>query len=261
MIQRILTAVVALIIFVPFVLYGKWPFMLFIYLLATIGFMELIDMSKIKKHFFPVITSILALWMILYPGMESELPYTHLTKTDIIIILSMLLFIYTVLLKNKFNFQTAGFYLISLAYISIGFYFFMYTRDVGLSHLLYALFIVWATDTGAYFVGRRLGRRKLMPSISPKKTVEGAMGGIVCASIVAIVFQFVAPFPVSFLTMIGITVLASIAGQLGDLVESAFKRHFGVKDSGTILPGHGGILDRFDSLLFVLPFLYVIGFI
>src|SRR5699024_7911628 len=121
--------------------------------------------------------------------------------------------------------------------------------------------IVWATDTGAYFVGRSLGKRKLMPAISPKKTIEGALGGIICASIVAIIFQLVKPFSVSLITVIGVTILASIAAQLGDLVTSAFNRHFNVKDSGTILPGHGGILDRFDSLLFVLPFLYVIGFV
>lgn len=261
MIQRILTAAIALVIFVPFVLYGKWPFMLFIYLLATIGFIELINMQKASKFILPVITSLVALWAVLYPGSQDKLPYIQLTKTDIIIILGILLLVYTVLLKNKFTFQTAGFYLMSIAYISIGFYFFMYTRSEGLAYLLYALFIVWATDTGAYFFGRSLGKRKLMPSISPNKTVEGALGGIICASIVAIVFQFINPFPVSFITIIGVTIFASIVGQLGDLVESAFKRHFNVKDSGNILPGHGGILDRFDSLLFVLPFLYVIGFI
>src|SRR5699024_5197572 len=151
MIQRILTAAVALVIFVPFVLYGQWPFMLFVFLLATIGFLELINMSKDKKRFLPVATSLIALWIILYPGIGEEIPYIHLTKIDIIIILSMLLFIYTVLLKNEFTFQTAGFFLMTLAYIGIGFYFFMYTRNVGLSYLLYALFIVWATDTGAYF--------------------------------------------------------------------------------------------------------------
>lgn len=261
MIQRIVTAAVALIIFVPFVLYGEWPFMLLIYLMATIGFFELINMDKSNRFNLPVITSVLALWAVLYPVMDEEIPYIQLTKMDIVIILSMLLCIYTVLLKNRFTFQTAGFYLMSLAYIGIGFYFFMHIRSVGLQYLLYALFIVWATDTGAYFFGRSLGKRKLMPAISPKKTVEGALGGVLCACIVAIVFQLVKPFSVSLISMIGITILASMVGQLGDLVESAFKRHFGVKDSGAILPGHGGILDRFDSLLFVLPFLYVIGFI
>src|SRR5699024_723609 len=161
MIQRILTAIVALIIFVPFVLYGKWPFMLFIYLLATIGFVELVNMQKERKFIIPIVTSLLALWVVLYPGSEGKLPYIQLAKTDIIIILSMLLLLYTVLLKNKFTFQTAGFYLISLAYIGIGFYFFMYTRSAGLQYLLYALFLVWTTDSGAYFAGRSLGKHKL----------------------------------------------------------------------------------------------------
>lgn len=261
MIKRILTAIIALIIFVPFVVYGNCPFVLFIYLLATIGFIELINMQKEKKHYLPIITSVLVLWMLLFPGLEDKLPYIQMTKADIALIFSMLLLVYTVLLKNQFSFQTAGFFLLTLAYITIGFYFFIHTRNAGLNYLLYALFIVWATDSGAYFVGRSLGKRKLMPAISPKKTIEGALGGIVSACVVAIAFQLVAPFPVSFFTIIMVTILASIIGQLGDLVESAFKRHFEVKDSGSILPGHGGILDRFDSLLFVLPFLYVIGFI
>lgn len=260
MVKRILTAAIALIVFVPFVIYGDWPFVLFIYLLATIGMLELVNMQKEKKHLLPAATSMVVLWVVLLPVAGDKLPYVHLTKTAVVVIFSMLLLIYTVFLKDTFTFHTAGFFLMALAYISIGFYFFMYTRSAGLSYLLYALFIVWATDTGAYFAGRSLGRRKLIPRISPNKTVEGAIGGVISACIVALVFQMIAPFAVSYPAIIGIAILASIVGQIGDLVESAFKRHFEVKDSGSILPGHGGILDRFDSLLFVLPCLYVIGF-
>lgn len=260
MIQRIVTAAIALIIFVPFVVYGKWPFVLFIYLLATIGLIELVNMQKVKKFLLPAGTSVIVLWLLLLPGSGAEIPYIHLSKAAIVIIFSMLLLAYTVLLKEPYTFHSAGFFLIALAYISIGFYFFIHTRNVGLDYLLYALFIVWATDTGAYFAGRSLGRRKLIPRISPNKTVEGAIGGVLSACVVAIVFQLVAPFSISFFAITGITIIASVVAQLGDLVESAFKRYFEVKDSGSILPGHGGILDRFDSLLFVLPCLYVIGF-
>ena len=122
--------------------------------------------------------------------------------------------------------------------------------------MVYALFTIWATDTGAYFIGRAWGKRKLWPEISPNKTVEGSIGGIVCAVVVAVIYQLFTNLFDSVALLIVMTVVLSIFGQLGDLVESAFKRHYGVKDSGNILPGHGGILDRFDSLLFILPILH-----
>lgn len=128
--------------------------------------------------------------------------------------------------------------------------------------LLYALFIVWLTDSGAYMIGRKLGRHKLAPHISPNKTWEGSVGGTVVATIVVSVFWYFFPFGGhSLTTMVILTLIFSIVGQLGDLVESALKRYYGVKDSGKILPGHGGILDRFDSLLLVLPVIHLFGLI
>lgn len=146
-------------------------------------------------------------------------------------------------------------------YVGIGFHYFITARVEGLAFVVYALVIVWTTDSGAYFVGRKLGKRKLWPEISPNKTVEGFLGGIVVAVIAALIFQAIVKLDYSYVTIILISIVASIFGQLGDLVESAIKRHYDVKDSGKILPGHGGILDRFDSILFVLPLLYFLHFI
>jgi phosphatidate cytidylyltransferase len=101
-----------------------------------------------------------------------------------------------------------------------------------------------------------MGKRKLWPDISPNKTIEGSVGGIVCGVIVALLFAFLSPLTESPLHLMVIGLVLSIFGQVGDLVESAFKRHYGVKDSGNILPGHGGVLDRTDSWLFVFPILY-----
>lgn len=121
-------------------------------------------------------------------------------------------------------------------------------RQVGFDVTLLALLVTWATDTFAYAIGSRLGRTPLWPSVSPKKTVEGALGGLGGGVIAgAILGSLFAQAPVPWAA---VALVASVAAQLGDLVESRLKRWAGVKDSGRLLPGHGGILDRFDSLLF-----------
>jgi phosphatidate cytidylyltransferase len=129
--------------------------------------------------------------------------------------------------------------------------------------LMLPIALTWATDTGAYFVGRSMGRHKLIPSVSPAKTIEGAVGGVAIAVIAAWLYVtfLLRPFAQLSMLPVGLTVFAiivSCVGQVGDLAESLFKRDAGVKDSSKLLPGHGGILDRFDSLLFVLPVAYVL---
>ena len=129
--------------------------------------------------------------------------------------------------------------------------------------LMFPMVLTWATDTGAYAFGRMFGRHKLIPSVSPGKTVEGAVGGVVAAIAVAWVYLYLFLTPFAHLTMrpvslIGFAIIIAVVAQVGDLAESLFKRDAGVKDSSNLLPGHGGILDRFDSLLFVLPVAYVI---
>jgi len=129
--------------------------------------------------------------------------------------------------------------------------------------LMLPIALTWATDTGAYFVGRSMGRHKLIPSVSPAKTIEGAVGGVAIAVLAAWLYVIFLLRPLAHLSMlpVGLTLFAiiiSCVGQIGDLAESLFKRDAGVKDSSRLLPGHGGILDRFDSLLFVLPVAYVL---
>jgi phosphatidate cytidylyltransferase len=125
------------------------------------------------------------------------------------------------------------------------------------------LVLTWATDIGAFFVGRTVGGRKLIPAVSPGKTISGAIGGVVVSVLITWVYVTWALRPVAqlALTTAGIIVFGVVvsgAAQVGDLVESLFKREAGVKDSGGLLPGHGGVLDRLDSLFFVLPTAYVL---
>ncbi len=122
--------------------------------------------------------------------------------------------------------------------------------------LLGVIVLIWINDTGAYLVGSSIGKRPLMPTVSPKKTVEGTLGGIIATIVLAwplsmINDAFTCP---QWLVVAAITV---VSGTIGDLVESKLKRHYGIKDTGTYLPGHGGFLDRFDSFLFVVSFVYL----
>lgn len=134
----------------------------------------------------------------------------------------------------------------------------------GVFLIVYLLFCAWFGDSGAYFVGTFLGKHKLCPNVSPKKTVEGFIGGVVtvgvCVFLEALVFNLFifTDRQIDYITVVIIGMLASMLGVLGDLSASVIKREFGVKDFGTIMPGHGGVLDRFDSVLFVAPFIYII---
>lgn len=123
--------------------------------------------------------------------------------------------------------------------------------------LLAVLIFIWSNDTFAYLTGRAIGKTPLFTRISPKKTVEGTVGGILITMVIAW-FIYSPSYPIDHIQFLFFAAVVCIAGILGDLVESMFKRQWGIKDSGTILPGHGGILDRFDSFILVMPFAYAI---
>ena len=122
--------------------------------------------------------------------------------------------------------------------------------------LLFLFALLWIGDTAAMAAGKVFGKHKLAPSVSPNKTVEGFLGHIVFCLLIAILFHFWRLPEISLLILLGGAFGVSIVGQLGDLVESMWKRSVGIKDSSALIPGHGGVLDRFDSLLFGAPFLY-----
>lgn len=152
--------------------------------------------------------------------------------------------------------------------LSIG----VYLRDIhgdvlGFLYTLLALGGAWLTDTGAYFSGKFFGKNKMCPSISPNKTVEGAVGGIIFNTIlfllIGVFYQVMAPYfgvtiTVNYLLLLVFAPIISVFGILGDLLASVIKRQYGIKDFGNIMPGHGGALDRFDSVLLIAPLMYLI---
>ncbi|WP_459499845.1 phosphatidate cytidylyltransferase [Bacillus sp. C1] len=260
--QRIITGVIAAALFIPIVFYGGVPFTVLVYALASIGLYELVRMNKLTLISVPTFLAALLLWITLVPSSaRGVFDWIGLDKLEITFVIVLLLLSYTVLSKNTFTFDNASFLLMATTYVAMGFLYLNETRIAGIEYVFYALFVIWATDSGAYFIGKAIGKRKLWPEISPNKTIEGSLGGIFCGIVVAFVYNMFFQVHENIGMVIVVTIAISIFGQIGDLVQSAFKRHYGVKDSGTILPGHGGILDRTDSWLFVLPILHFLHFI
>jgi phosphatidate cytidylyltransferase len=128
---------------------------------------------------------------------------------------------------------------------------------LGRTYILYLVFVTWAGDTGAFYVGSAAGKRLLCPSISPRKTAEGSVGGLVCSVLASGLARFWFWEGLGTVESVVMGLGLGVMGQVGDLCESMLKRSFGVKDTGTLIPGHGGLLDRVDSLLFTGPVLYV----
>ncbi|UTL74386.1 phosphatidate cytidylyltransferase [Bacillus halotolerans] len=257
--QRILTGVLAAIVFLFLVIVGNLPFTILVYAMGSVALFDLLRMKKLKLVSLPGLISLLLLWMFLMPSQYSFFEANGISKIETALFAVLILLTYTVLVKNTFTFDEVGFITLATIYIGMCFHYFIEIRNLdqhGLTYIFYACVVIWSTDSGAYFVGKSLGKRKLWPEISPNKTVEGFVGGIVIALVLSTIFQLVANLPIPYFYLLLITLFLSVFGQIGDLVESALKRHYDVKDSGKILPGHGGVLDRFDSFLFVMPFLY-----
>ncbi len=168
-----------------------------------------------------------------------------------------LAFIYELFTDSKAPFQNVGYIVLGMVYIGAPFAlldFIAFHDNHFYSKTVFGLLLLsWTNDTGAYLVGSNFGKHPLHPKISPKKTWEGTLGGVLFTFIVGIALYFL----LDELRLQDWIVLASIVaifGTMGDLVESMLKRSVGVKDSGTLLPGHGGVLDRFDAFIFLLPF-------
>lgn len=248
---RILGAIAAIAIFVPFIIAGGAWFAYFALILGVIGVYELAVMKGIDFHSSIGVIASIAVASILLPAnyLNKFLPID--SSEFIFYICGIILLTMTVYKHKTFNFVDAAVLMFGALYIGFGFRFLITMRDMGLGTLMYQLLVIWSTDTGAYFTGRFFGKTPLAPEVSPNKTVEGSVGGVVLALIVSSVYIYFFQPAVGQVNHIWLlTIIMSIVGQYGDLVESAYKRYFGVKDSGKLIPGHGGVLDRFDSMIF-----------
>ncbi|XEC97142.1 phosphatidate cytidylyltransferase [Paenibacillus tarimensis] len=258
--QRITTGLIAGTGFIGLAFIGGWPYITLLLILSIVGYMEFVRMNGLLWHHPAALTGCIGMLAIAFPwnSIQVGLP----SEIVIVWLLMFTLFSTTVVTKNKTTLDHVALLMLGAVYIGIGFSSMMTVRGIeeyGRIATFLAFGCIWASDIGAYFSGRAFGRHKLWPSISPNKTVEGAVGGILLAFIVAAGVAVMVPewMPLGKALMIGL--LSAVAGQLGDLIQSAYKRIRGIKDTGTILPGHGGVLDRVDSWLIVFPILTLTG--
>lgn len=248
---RIIWAIIALLIFIPFIFVGGAYFAYFMWIIGIVGIREFVRMQDLD-FLSPIgIISVLALSAILIPRYYLPSWLATINGQYAFILACISLMTLTVFDYREFNIENAAVMVMASLYVGYGFHFLILIRDIGIEILLYLFAVIWSTDIGAYFIGRKFGQNKLAPVISPNKTVEGMFGGAATALLVGV--SYLAVIKPEIFTNSNIwflTIAISFVGQFGDLVESAFKRHFKVKDSGRFLPGHGGMLDRFDSTIF-----------
>ncbi len=265
--QRIVTGAIALLVLVVALLcYNTIIFNIFISLIGSIAVYELLHSTSLVKNKVLLITSfIYALVVPFFEVVENRYLSIYVTVLFISVLFGVLLCCHNTV---KFE-EIAISFFVSLA-IPISFSMTVLLRDYKIHGIFYTILIcaaAWLTDTGAYFVGCAIGKHKLAPVISPKKTVEGAIGGLSFSVIlfIALCFGYRAlvenrgyVVEINFLNAVIIALVCSAVGMIGDLVASVIKRQTGIKDYGKILPGHGGIMDRFDSFIFVAPTLYLL---
>lgn len=239
---------------VPILFLGGIPFKLFTVLLGEISLYELLRVREIDKKF-PLIVKILS-----FVALGITICFCNVNTTNFYIdykyfILTFgFLFLPVVFVNSnlQYNISDALYLMGSVIFLGITFSLITIIRNVDLSRFVYLLLITIFTDTFALLCGRFMGKHKLCKKISPNKTIEGSVGGSIFGTTVAIIFYIIViNSNVNSLLIILVTLLLSVIGQIGDLFFSSIKRNYNVKDFSNIIPGHGGILDRFDSFIFV----------
>lgn len=207
-------------------------------------------------------------FLFLAVGAAALMPYASCFNLQAAVIAIFLVGVVVLLLRyhSKISFEKISFLVVSTLGVSLSFLCILLLRNefakTGLIYILIIFGGAWFADTGAYFTGRFLGKHKLSPQISPKKTVEGAVGGVITnillVDLMAFVYSKLSAATVNYIELSILAALVAFAGMAGDLIASVIKRQIGIKDYGNVIPGHGGIMDRFDSILFTAPTVYLV---
>ena len=250
---RVITAVAALIVFLPLLFLGGDYFKYTTFALGVMAMYEIVRMTFKETNIVILGLSSLA-GVVLY--LHNEILSLSQYSIVYIIIIGMLGSV--VGTGHRIKLVEIGSIIFVTAYIFVGFYSLYMLRSLSLFHVGYLLLTIWFTDSFAYIGGMKFGKNKLSPHISPNKSIEGSVIGSLSSVLIAVVFYFTTNIFSNLILAIVITLVISVIGQFGDLIESAYKREYGVKDSSNLLPGHGGIFDRFDSVILSAPCLVLL---
>jgi len=242
---RILTGLIMLIIILPCIVIGNIPFQILIGLLAGGAVFEMLsicDRPKANVYLYPLV-GIFVFYSLYF---ENAL----LIKSEIIIVYLLVLLTCS-MVDVGMDFKRLAYYFTVGVLVAMGFHMVYQLRlTYGFEYILVLALATFGCDTGAYFSGMKFGKHKLNPRLSPKKTIEGSIGGILVGSVLSIAYGAYININIAMPILIGICIILTITGQIGDLTFSSIKRTFEVKDYSQIFPGHGGVLDRFDAFLF-----------
>lgn len=265
---RIITAAVMAAVGIPILIFSRYIiFPIALSLLSVIAVFEMLRALGVHKNYTltaPVYVIALAMPTLTYFFAEDYTLAFILVTAALLFAYLLYMFFVAVFMRGRLKYTQVCEIFASVTYVIVSFTSFGVVRYLsnGLWNLIIILIAAWGSDSFAYFTGRLFGRHKLIPEVSPKKTVEGSVGGIVSATLLMLLYGFIVSRATALtpnyivLTVCGFVL--SAVSQVGDLIASLIKREHGVKDYGNIFPGHGGVMDRFDSVLSITAVLMVI---
>ncbi|MDR7865493.1 MAG: phosphatidate cytidylyltransferase [Sporomusaceae bacterium] len=265
LIHRVITAVIGIIVAIYVVNYGQWVFAAAALVLTMLAWHEFAAMARCRQvntAYWLGMAGIALIWGTAWLGNARE-------TVAVVLLIAFVVMARMVIDPERFDLQEAAVTIAGVVYVGLAFAHLVLLRftdqsllmatkfgplSAGAVYLWLAFVGTWSADTFAYFVGKNFGHRKLAPKVSPGKTWEGTIGGVAGSVIGVTAMGAACALPLGHSAAIGL--LVGIVAPVGDLVESSMKRFCGVKDSGKLLPGHGGVLDRFDSVMFAAPAVY-----
>ena len=262
---RIISAAVMLAVFIPLLILGGIPFKIFVAIIALLASYELVHIREQRKVFplFIKIMTYAITTLIALNGTNNgnvlnfSFDYRYITFILFVYLFSMVI----INDRKKYNINDAFYLSASCLLIGVTFNLLLQLRNYSIYYVIYLFLITTMTDMFAMEVGKRIGKTKMAPNISPKKTYEGSIGGVIMGTFIPSIFYMQVIGTTNPILLVGITMLLSIVAQLGDLSFSSIKRYYEKKDFSDLIPGHGGILDRLDSIIFVtLIFVILLSF-
>lgn len=265
MLKRIITGVVGIAVLLPFLIFSDtWALVVMTSVMSVFAVCEVLKCTdQIRRWAVTVMCiGVCLAAQILTRLLDSDIYTTVMLLTYVAF--SVVLMTMAVFSKGSFKLTEATQITVIVMYISFGFSALVLLRDLesGMALMLLAFIVPWVCDAMAYFVGVFFGKHKMIPDVSPKKTVEGAIGGIVGGVLITVIFGIVMQFGFGMDThypmLIVLALVGCLVSQWGDLIASLLKREYGVKDYGKLFPGHGGVMDRFDSIIAVSTFMYIV---